>query len=252
MCSPASFETAYVQRASPTEPIVDTCPSSTFSACVPKTSLVEKSMKRSSDGEGRERGLERVVRADHVDAHRAHRALEHGVDTGDRRAMDEVRRAQRGVPERLCVEDVALDQLEVRMVGEIEPAQRVSMQVVVRDDRVAIDQLARQRRADEAGAAGDEDPLSLEHRGEDYLGRPRPPADGGVDLGRRSSGDDDEEHRADGHPAGDPRPDRGVPAVAVERTDEEPSKRTRRAARREHRGHHLRPQRHRRAGRESP
>src|SRR6476659_2810157 len=50
MCSPASFETAYVQRASPTEPIVDTCPSSTFSACVPKTSLVEKSTKRSSDG----------------------------------------------------------------------------------------------------------------------------------------------------------------------------------------------------------
>ena len=48
MCSPASFETAYVQRASPTEPIVDTWPSSTRNACVPKTSLVEKSMKRSS------------------------------------------------------------------------------------------------------------------------------------------------------------------------------------------------------------
>ena len=30
MCSPASFETAYVQRASPTEPIVDTCPSCTL------------------------------------------------------------------------------------------------------------------------------------------------------------------------------------------------------------------------------
>ena len=27
MCSPASFETAYVQRASPTEPIVETWPS---------------------------------------------------------------------------------------------------------------------------------------------------------------------------------------------------------------------------------
>ena len=48
MCSPASFETAYVQRASPTEPIVETWPSSTRNACVPKTSLVEKSMKRSS------------------------------------------------------------------------------------------------------------------------------------------------------------------------------------------------------------
>ena len=48
MCSPASFETAYVQRASPTEPIVDTWPSATRNACVPKTSLVEKSMNRSS------------------------------------------------------------------------------------------------------------------------------------------------------------------------------------------------------------
>ena len=48
MCSPASFETAYVQRASPTEPIVETWPSVTLYACVPKTSLVEKSTKRSS------------------------------------------------------------------------------------------------------------------------------------------------------------------------------------------------------------
>ena len=30
MCSPASFETAYVQRASPTEPIVETWPSLTL------------------------------------------------------------------------------------------------------------------------------------------------------------------------------------------------------------------------------
>ena len=48
MCSPASFETAYVQRASPTEPIVVTLPSRELIACVPKTSLVENSTKRSS------------------------------------------------------------------------------------------------------------------------------------------------------------------------------------------------------------
>src|SRR2546422_6700387 len=48
MCSPASLETAYVQRASPTEPIVETCPSRTSNACWPKTSLVEKSRKRST------------------------------------------------------------------------------------------------------------------------------------------------------------------------------------------------------------
>src|SRR5712691_3725103 len=47
MCSPASFDTAYVQRASPTEPIVDTWPSLTLNAWVPNTSLVEKSTIRS-------------------------------------------------------------------------------------------------------------------------------------------------------------------------------------------------------------
>ena len=93
MCSPASFETAYVQRASPTEPIVETCPSSTRKACVPKTSLVEKSTKRSRLSSVADRRLEHVVGADHVHAHRPHRALEHGVDAGDRRAVDDVRRA---------------------------------------------------------------------------------------------------------------------------------------------------------------
>src|SRR5919197_3342575 len=48
MCSPASFETAYVQRASPTEPVAVICPSRTLYACGPKTSLVEKSTSRSS------------------------------------------------------------------------------------------------------------------------------------------------------------------------------------------------------------
>src|SRR5881392_631781 len=47
MCSPASFETAYVQRVSPTEPIVETWPSATLYACVPKISLVEISTSRS-------------------------------------------------------------------------------------------------------------------------------------------------------------------------------------------------------------
>ncbi|HXK16074.1 MAG TPA: hypothetical protein VNH45_16200, partial [Gaiellaceae bacterium] len=47
MYSPASFDTAYVQRASPTDPCEVTCVSSTLYACVPKTSLVEKSISRS-------------------------------------------------------------------------------------------------------------------------------------------------------------------------------------------------------------
>jgi hypothetical protein len=38
------------------------------------------------------------------------------------------------------------------------------MVFVERDLVVAIDESARERGADEAGAAGDEDPLALEHR----------------------------------------------------------------------------------------
>ena len=48
----------------------------------------------------RERGLERVVGADDVHAHRPHRALEHGVDAGDRGAVDDVGRALRELAQR--------------------------------------------------------------------------------------------------------------------------------------------------------
>ena len=118
MCSPASFETAYVQRASPTLPIVETWPSLTLNACVPKTSLVEKSTKRSSVGESRERGLERVVRADHVHAHRPHGALANRVDTCDRGTVDDVRRSARELRHRVEVEHVRLVEREVRVLRE--------------------------------------------------------------------------------------------------------------------------------------
>ena len=84
----------------------------------------------------RERGLEHVVGADHVDAHRPHRALEHGVDAGDRRAVDDVRRALRELAERVGVQDVALDEVEVRVLGEVARRERVAVEVVERDDLV--------------------------------------------------------------------------------------------------------------------
>ena len=46
-CSSASFETAYVQRASPTTPITGLSVSLERNACEPKTSLVEKQTTRS-------------------------------------------------------------------------------------------------------------------------------------------------------------------------------------------------------------
>jgi len=43
------------------------------------------------------------------------------------------------------------------MIGERRARKRVSVEVVGRDDLVLVDEAARERRADEPGAAGDED-----------------------------------------------------------------------------------------------
>ena len=48
------------------------------------------------------------------------------------------------------------------MLGERRAGQRVAVEVVERDDLVVVDEPARERRADEAGAAGDEDPFPLQ------------------------------------------------------------------------------------------
>ena len=121
-------------------------------------------MKRSSVSSVADRRLEHVVGADHVHAHRPHRALEHGVDAGDRGAVDDVRRAARELAHRV--------QRRARPPGGSVkfgcsasgvPGERVAVEVVGRDDLVLVDEPAGERRADEAGAAGDEDPLAREH-----------------------------------------------------------------------------------------
>ena len=109
-----------------------------------------------------ERRLEHVVGADDVDAHRPHRALENGVDAGDPRAVDDVRRSGKSSSKALGVEDVPLHEVEVRVLGEARPAERVAVQVVDGDDLVRVDQPARERRADEPCAAGDDDPLAAQ------------------------------------------------------------------------------------------
>ena len=119
----------------------------------------------------RERRLERVVGADEVHAHRPHGALDDGVDAGDRGGVDEVRRAAHDVGEELVVEDVALDEGEVRMLGERGAAERVAMQVVDGDDLVVVDEPRGERRADEPGATRDDDALSGQgHAGESRRG----------------------------------------------------------------------------------
>ena len=61
----------------------------------------------------------------------------------------------------LGVEDVALVEREVRMVGELGAGEGVAVEVVDRDDLVLVDELPREGGGDEAGPAGDEDPLAL-------------------------------------------------------------------------------------------
>ena len=89
-----------------------------------------------------DRRLEHVVGADHVHAHRPHRALEHGVDAGDRRAVDDVRRAARELAHALEVEHVGLVEGEVRVLGERRAGERVAVEVVGRDDLVRVDEPA--------------------------------------------------------------------------------------------------------------
>ena len=63
----------------------------------------------------------------------------------------------RGVSSRLAqefeVEDVALDQGDIRVLPEIRVLQRVVVQVVVEDNIVVVCQQPRNRRANKAGAA---------------------------------------------------------------------------------------------------
>ena len=86
----------------------------------------------------------------------------HRVDAGDRRAVDDVRRALRELAHELGVEDVALDEGQVRVVGDLRRVERVAVEVVERDDLVVVDEPARERRGDEARAARDEDPLAAQ------------------------------------------------------------------------------------------
>ena len=109
------------------------------------------------------RDLRDVRGAHQVDAHRADRALEHRRDTGDRRHVDDVRRTLCGPAHVLEVEDVALHERHVRMLGEVRVLQRVVVQVVVEDNLVLVGQQPGDGGADEAGAAGQEDSLALNH-----------------------------------------------------------------------------------------
>ena len=77
--------------------------------------------------------------------------------------MDDVGRAARELLHRVEVEHVRLLEREVRMVGERGAGKRVAMEVVGSDDLVLVDEAAGERRADEAGAASDEDSLALKH-----------------------------------------------------------------------------------------
>ena len=139
-----------------------TCPSPTLKACVPED-LARRELDHPLERVlGRERRLERVVGADHVHAHRAHGAREHGVDARDPGGVDDVRRPGRASVSASPVEHVALEEAEVRVLAEVGAGERIAMEVVERDHLVRVDEPAGERRTDEAGAARDQDPLAGE------------------------------------------------------------------------------------------
>jgi hypothetical protein len=125
--------------------------------------LARREVDEALDGrQGRDGRLEHVVGPDHVDTHRPDRALQHGRDARDRRRVDDVRGAVGELAHRVRVEDVGLVECEIGVLGEVGAAERVAVEVVDGDDLVRVDEPPRQRRPDEAGPAGDEDPFAGE------------------------------------------------------------------------------------------
>ena len=108
----------------------------------------------------RDRRLEGVVRADHVHPHREDRVRDDRVDARDPGGVDDVRAAGHELGEPREVEHVPLDEPEVRVRLEVRPREGVAMEVVDGDHLVRVDEASRERRADEAGAARDEDALA--------------------------------------------------------------------------------------------
>src|SRR5260221_12966525 len=100
--------------------------------------------------------------------------------------MDEVRRPARYVGERGQIEDVAGDELHVRMIRERSAGERITVEVVEEDDLVGIGEPLRERRADAPGTTGDHDPLSGQRHAPSLDVRVYRPA---CAAGRRDSAD---------------------------------------------------------------
>ena len=62
----------------------------------------------------------------------------------------------------LGIEHVGAEELEVRVLRERRAGERVAVEVVDRHDLVRVDELASERRRDEAGAAREEDALAAQ------------------------------------------------------------------------------------------
>jgi hypothetical protein len=71
----------------------------------------------------------------------------------------------RSVSSYVWIHHVALDERQIRMAVEMRELDGIPVQIVVDDDLVGVDQLLGEMRADESGAAGDEDPLAGESHG---------------------------------------------------------------------------------------
>ena len=84
--------------------------------------------------------------------------------------VDDVRGARGGLANGIRVEDVGFDEGQVRVLRQLAPGHRIAVQIVERDHLVVLDEASRQRRADEARPAGQEDALSGQRHGGESSG----------------------------------------------------------------------------------
>lgn len=113
----------------------------------------------------RQRPAQRIDRAQRVDLQRRDRLLAHRVDARHRGAMHQMGRTEfldRRRQRRLVghVAAIGLDALDI--VAE-HRARRIARIIVIGRDLVAVHEQTGKVRADEAGSAGDENPLVLKH-----------------------------------------------------------------------------------------
>jgi len=87
--------------------------------------------------------------------------------------VDDVSCVARRLADSVRVEDVGLDEGQVRVLCQLTAGHRIAVQVVQDHDLVVLHQASRQGRADEARSAGQEDAFAGQRHGGECIGASR-------------------------------------------------------------------------------